>query len=114
MDSNDAGWDRLVDAVDLKFGLSDHGRYEEALPDRSDLTRRVQFVTFKRGGQVYKMERVTGPAIVERKSHYHKSAGQATRFENIYDPDEISHKTNVYVQTGSDWEPISLEDLALD
>jgi hypothetical protein len=114
MDFNDdRGWDKLVDAVDLKFGLSDHGRYEEPLPDRSDLTQKVQFVVFDRAGQTFRMERVTGPAILDRKTHYHKAAGQANRIEIVYDEHETAHRTNFYEKRGDDWVPISVEDLAL-
>lgn len=114
MDSSDAGWDRLVDAIDLKFGIEDHGRGTEPLPDRADLTQTVQFVTFKKDGQLFKMERITGPAIIDRKSHYHKAAGQAVRFENVYDPNETSHKTNFYAQGSGGWEPIEASQLALN
>lgn len=113
MDSDDRTWDRLVDAVDLKFGIDKHGRSTEPLPDRHDLTQSIQFVVFERAGKTYKMERVTGPAIIDRKSLYHKAAGSTVRFENIYDENEISHKTNFYVRRGDDWEPITQEDLAL-
>jgi len=113
MDSDDKGWDKLVDAVDIKFGIIKHGRSDEPLLDRSDLTQHVQFITFERDGETYKMERVTGPAVIDRKSHYHKAAGSGVRFENIYDPNEISHKTNFYKKDGDDWEPVSLEELAI-
>jgi hypothetical protein len=113
MDSNDAGWDRLVDAIDLKFGIKDHGRYQEAVPDRTDLNQSVQFITFDRAGQSFKIERITGPAIIDRKSHYHKAAGQAMRFENIYDPSQQSHKTNFYRQDGEQWQAVNPEELAL-
>lgn len=112
--SDDKSWDRIVDAIDIKYGLTDHGRGTEPLPDRADLTQAVQYVVFARDGKSYKLERVTGPAIVDRKSHYHKSSGQAQRFENIYDEHEISHKTNFYVKSGADWQPINPEDLTLN
>ncbi len=117
MDSNndnDATWDRLVDAVDLKFGIADHGRSTEKLEDHPDLTQKVQFVTFAREGTTYKMERITGPAIIDRKTHYHKGGGGADRFENIYDPNETARRTNFYKQSGENWVPITLEELALN
>lgn len=109
----DIGWDKLVDAIDIKFGIINHGRSTEPLEDRTDLTQNVQFITFERDGKTYKMERVTGPAVIDRKSHYHKVAGSTVRFENVYDETETSHKTNFYAKNGDDWEPVSLEDLAI-
>lgn len=111
--SDDRTWDRLVDAVDAKFGIDDHGRLTEPLEDRSDLTQKVQYVVFDRDGVTFKMERVTGPAIIDRKTHYHKGAGTANRIENIYDENDVSHRTNFYKKQGSDWEPITIEELAL-
>ena len=111
--SDDKGWDKLVDAVDLKFGIINHGRKTEPLEDRPELTQAVQFITFERDGKTYKMERVTGPAVIDRKSHYHKAAGSTVRFENVYDENETSRKTNFYVKAGDDWQPVSLEELAL-
>jgi len=111
--SDDKSWDRIVDAIDIKFGIDKHGRSTEPLPDRPDLTQSVQFIVFERAGKMYKLERVTGPAVIDRKSHYHKVAGSAVRFENVYDETEIAHKTNFYVKSGDDWEPLAPEELAL-
>lgn len=110
---NDHGWDNLVDALDSRFGLSDHGRYKEPLEDNPELEQSVQFICFERDGKTFKAERVEGPAIVDRKSHYHKAAGSGVRFENIYDAEQVSHKTRFYVKAGEDWTPIEPEELAL-
>lgn len=110
---NDHGWDNLVDALDSKFGLSDYGRYKEPLEDNHELEASVQFVCFSKGGKTYKVERVEGPAIVDRKSHYHKAAGSGVRFENIYDPEQVSYKMRFFVKNGDDWEPTQPEELAL-
>lgn len=112
--SDDKGWDKLVDAVDLKFGIDEHGRKTEPVPDRTDLTQAVQFITFTRDGKQFKMERITGPAIIDRKSHFHKAAGSTVRFENVYDEHDTSHRTNFYRKSGNDWQPITLEELAIN
>ncbi len=109
----DSGWDKIVDAIDAKFGIADHGRTSEPLEDRPDLTNAIKFITFIKDGTAYKLERVTGPAITDRKTHYHKAAGGNVRFENIYDPDEVSHKTNLYIKRGDEWEPLDPTELSL-
>lgn len=114
MDSNDIGWDRLVDAIDVKFGLEDHGRSTEPLPDQPELTQHISYVTFTKGGRRFKMERVTRPAIAERKSHYHKAAGSKVRYENVYDPSDLTHITNFYASDGDDWRQVEASELALN
>lgn len=114
MDSNDIGWDRLVDAIDVKFGIEDHGRNTEPLPDQPDLTQHVSYVIFIKGGRRFKMERISRPAILERKSHYHKAAGAKVRFETVYDPTELTHVTNFYAWDNADWQPIEASQLALN
>ena len=112
---NDTGWNKIVDAIDTKFGLTDHGKKTEPLEDRHDLSRTVHFIVFEKSGQEYKIERVTGPAIIDRKSIHAKSATSTVRFENVYDPDpeETMHKTNFYRRDGADWELISPDDFQL-
>ena len=114
MDSNDIGWDRLVDAIDVKFGIADHGRSTEPLPDQPDLTQTIQYVTFEKGERRFKMERITRPAILERKSHYHRAAGSKVRFETVYDTANMTHLTNFYVWRDNDWQPIEASELALN
>ena len=110
---DDHGWDKLVDAIDSRFGISDHGRSRRALDDKPELEETVAYICFNKDGQSYKLERVSGPAIIDRKSHYHKAAGSGVRFENIYDPDEISHKTNFYIKRAEEWEQLDPSELSL-
>lgn len=110
---NDTGWDRIVDAIDTKFGIIKHGKRTEPLEDNNDYEQQVSFIQFEKDGQDYMMERIAAPAIVDRKSHYHKSAGTGVRFENIYDPEQISYKTRLSKKSGDDWEEITPDQLSL-
>lgn len=110
---DDKAWDRIVDAIDTKFGLVDHGRTKRAVADAPDLTEQVAYVVFDREGSRYKVERVQGPAIIDRKTMGARRAGATTRVENVYDPHEISFRTNLYRQTDDEWEPIDPQVLGL-
>lgn len=111
---NDSAWDRLTDVIDVKFGISDHGRRREPLEDKPELSREVRYVAFQKDGQDYRLERASGPAVVERKSIFHKAAGSGVRFENIYDPEEITHKVTLMQKTATgEWEPVELDSLSL-
>jgi hypothetical protein len=110
---DDKAWDRIVDAIDTKFGLADHGRGKRAVEDAADLTEYVSYVVFERGGERFKVERVQGPAIIDRKTMGARRAGAVTRVENIYDADEVSFRTNLYRDNGGEWEAIDPSALGL-
>ncbi len=110
---DDKAWDRIVDAIDTKFGLIKHGRTTRAVADAPDLTEHVSFVIFSRDGEKLKLERVQGPAIIDRKTMGARRAGASTRVENIYDPSETSLRTNVFRENGDDWESIDLSAIGL-
>lgn len=103
---DDRTWDRIVDAVETKFGLIDHGRSKRQIEDAPGLMEYISFVVFERDGEKLKLERVQGPAIVDRKTMGARRAGATTRVENVYDPDEVSFRTNLYRAAGTDWAAI--------
>jgi len=109
----DKAWDRIVDAVDTKFGVIDHGRSTRPLADKPELSEKVAFITFRREGQEYKLERTAGPAIIDRKTFGSKRIGSDVRYENVYDTEETSFKTHFYRQEAGEWTEISPEELGL-
>jgi hypothetical protein len=110
---NDTAWDRLTDAIDIKFGLNRHGRLERPLDDAPHLREQVQFVEFERAGQTYRLERSTGPAIVERKAIGGHRIGASVHYQNTYDATEEQSKVRLLQQAGSDWEPVEIDQLGL-
>ncbi|HVQ44883.1 MAG TPA: hypothetical protein VMT30_08070 [Candidatus Saccharimonadia bacterium] len=110
---DDRAWDRIVDAVETKFGLIEHGRSKRPVEDAPDLTEYVSFVIFNRDGEKFKLERIQGPAIIDRKTMGARRAGATTRVENVYDSGEVSFRTNLYREDGADWEAIDPSMLGL-
>lgn len=110
---DDRTWERIVDAIETKYGLEDHGRGKREVEDAHELTEYVSFIVFKRDGQRYKVERVQGPAIVDRKTMGARRAGAVTRAQNVYDPDEVSFRTNLYREDGGTWVSIESSELGL-
>jgi hypothetical protein len=110
---DDKAWDRIVDAIDTKFGLTDHGRATRPVADAHNLTENVSYVIFERAGERYKLERVQGPAIIDRKTMGARRAGATLHYENVYDPTETAVRTNVLREQGGDWVAISLDELGL-
>jgi hypothetical protein len=103
---DDRAWDRIVDAVETKFGLIEHGRSKREMEDAPEFTEYVSFVIFERDGEKLKLERVQGPAIIDRKTMGARRSGAVTRVENVYDPDEVSFRTNLLRWDGTEWESI--------
>ncbi len=109
----DKAWERIVDAIDLKYGLIKHSRGTRPVPDASDLTEQVASVIFERAGEQYKLERVQGPAIIDRRTVGARRAGATTHIENIYDPTQTSLRTNVFRHQAGEWVAIGLDELGL-
>lgn len=110
---NQASWERLADAVDVKFGIDKHGNLERPLEDRPDLTEKVNFIEFNKGGETFRLELVTRPAIIDKKSFHGKAASAGVRFENIYDPDTLTSKVEVFRKSGDELIPVDLGDISL-
>jgi glucose dehydrogenase len=109
----DKAWDRIVDAIDTKFGVKDHGRSKRPVADQQDLTEKVAFITFDREGDTYKLERVQGPAIIDRKTIGARRAGASVRYQNVYDREETSFRTNLYRQEAGEWSQLDPKELGL-
>ena len=103
---DDRAWDRIVDAIEQKFGLEEHGRSKRPIEDAPDLTEYVSFVIFNRDGERLKLERIQGPAITDRKTMGARRSGASTRVENVYDTSEVSFHSNLYRWDGVEWESI--------
>ena len=109
---NDSAWERLTDAIDTKLGIDKHGRLERPIEDRPDLTERVQFIEFERDGTRFKLEHITGPAIIDRKTHYSARPGAANRVEVIDDPHEQGQRVEFFRDDNGNWtklDPSSLQ-----
>lgn len=111
--NEDKAWERIADAIDLKYGIQKHGRDTRPVADAHNLTEQVSYLIFERAGETYKLERVTGPAIIDRKTVGARRAGASVRYENVYDPSDTSVRTNVFRQQAGEWMPISLDELGL-
>lgn len=109
----DKAWDRIVDAIDAKFGVASHGRTTRPVADAPELTEKVAWIIFERDGSSFKLERVEGPAIIDRKTVGARRAGASTHFENVYDPNETSFRTNLFEKVGDEWEAKSPDQLGL-
>lgn len=107
---NDRAWEDLVDRIDMKFGVEHMRKLERPLEDDSRLHATVEQVEFLRDGTIFRIERVTSPAIVDRKTNYNKT-GIATSAHTTYDPTEFTHKVTFFRLQGDEAVEISPEAL---
>lgn len=110
---NDNAWERLVDTVDVNLGVTKHSRSTEPIEDHPTLTQQLETIEFERGGDRYKLVRTTGPAIIDRKSHFSHRAGTANRVEYVYDESEIAHKVTLHTNKDGEWTEIDITKLGL-
>ncbi len=108
----ETSWDKLVDAVDIKFGIDNSGKSTEPLEDNADLEQKISFIEFAKNGRHFRLTRTIRPAVLERKSIYHRAAGSNVTYQNVYDPNETTSVIQLYRNDGGEWEPVDTEELA--
>jgi len=108
---SDKGWDDLINLIDEKYGIDSSDRLSEKLEDDGALKKTIERIDFEKDNIKYRIERVTSPAIIDKKTHYHQK-GSADRVQYVYDPEETSTKVLFYKQLAdSNYNEISPEDM---
>ena len=100
----DERWREVVDKVKTQFLVRDEGRREiEDIPRAF-----AEYIIFETPQGQIKMERVTQPVVLDKKSIYSKFAGSASRVEYIYSDTEIFSKLRVFrwADASGDWEEL--------
>ncbi|MBA3678675.1 hypothetical protein H0W80_00515 [Candidatus Saccharibacteria bacterium] len=92
---NDRAWEELIDLIDTKYTIDDSNRLEEKLEDNPGFSKKIERIEFEKDNIKYRIDRVTSPAIVDKKTHYHHK-GSADRIQFVYDPTETTSKIVFY------------------
>jgi len=90
-------WDELINLIDEKYQIDSSDRLQEDVEDHPELKRIIERIEFEKDNIKYRIDRVTSPAIIDKKTHYHHR-GSANRIEYVYDPEEITTKVVFYKQ----------------
>ena len=110
---NDRAWEELIDLIDDQYTVDKSGRHEEALEDDKKLKQFVESIEFEKDNIKYKIDRVTGPRVIDKKTFY-SGHGSANRIQYVYDPEETSSKVVFYKQLpDGHYNEISPEDLMM-
>jgi hypothetical protein len=108
---NDRAWGELVDLIDEQYVIDNSDRREESLEDDKKLKQTVESIEFEKDNIKYRIERITGPRIIDKKTFY-SGHGSANRIQYVYDPDETSSRVVFYKQLADGhYNEISPEDL---
>lgn len=96
---NDERWYDLIEQIRTKFKIT---HQEEHPPHHGP--GKVEVVEFEGPGGRMRLERVTRPVVLERRSHFSKRIGGETTEEFIYSEDEFSHRLTLYRWQDGAWE----------
>ncbi len=108
---NDRAWGELVDLIDEQYVIDNSNRREESLKDDKKLKQTVESIEFEKDNIKYRIERITGPRIIDKKTFY-SGHGSANRIQYVYDPEETSSRVVFYKQLADGhYNEISPEDL---
>jgi hypothetical protein len=108
---NDKAWEDLIDLIDSQYAIDKTERAELPLEDEPKLKKTVESIHFEKDNTKFKIERVTGPRVIDKKTFY-SGQGVANHAKYIYDPSETSSKVLFYRQLpDGNFNEISPEDL---
>ncbi|MBD3368576.1 MAG: hypothetical protein GF405_10480 [Candidatus Eisenbacteria bacterium] len=103
-----AKWEKLLDQIERRFGLVEHGVRE--IPERH-LT--IETAVFDGASGRMKLERAVHPLVVDERVHYSKRIGGDVNIERVYSDSENVDTVTLYRWDpgGRRWDEMDLEDL---
>lgn len=104
-------WQEIVGKIKDNFKVEESGR--EHLED--DGGAEIEYLVFNGPLGRLKLEFISRPVILDKKTKYSKRIGATTVIDYIYSPDEKSHKLKVYKwdEALNDWLEIDVKKFDL-
>lgn len=102
----DEKWLETVSKIKEKFQVTEEGRR-----DIEDIPRAfVEFIVFEGPVGRIRMERVTKPVVLDKKTIYSKLAGTASKVNYIYSETESFSKLHIYQwnEASEGWEEMKM------
>ncbi len=105
-------WDKIIDRIELTSGIAEIEKLEEKQEDDLGhvIVSQIERVETKIGNQKLRIEKVTRPLILDKKTHYSNSSANNTSVEYIVSDAEFSTKVRAfkYNEDLDTWDEISL------
>ena len=94
-------WENLIDSIKDKFEVEEHKTEHLDKHGGTD----IEFIIFKGPLGRMKIEFITKPLVLDKKTTYSRRIGSETNIEYIYSEDEKTHKLMAYKWNDSqnDW-----------
>lgn len=100
-------WQEILSNIKENFQAEDEGK--EHLDDEGGVD--IEYVVFKGPLGRMRLEYVTKPVVLDRKTTYSKRIGSETKVDYVYSDSEKAHKLHVYKwnEASEEWEEIEAE-----
>ncbi len=111
----DRVWNDLLDRLEMKHGEVEIQKRKESRSDDlgNELVSNIEFVDFEMEGNKFRVEKVTSPMILDKKTHYSHSSGNHTSIEYVLSETETTSKIRVLREDDDgEWSEIKTDNLA--
>lgn len=94
-------WENLIDDIKKKFEVEKQGK--EHLDEQGGTD--IEFIIFKGPLGRMKLEFITKPLVLDKKTVYSRRIGSGTNVEYVYSQDEKTHRLAAYKwnESQDDW-----------
>ncbi len=112
----DRAWEGLLDRLEDKFGSVQIKKREDVRSDDrgNELKSQVDYVEFTMPEGKFRVERITSPLILDKKTHYSHTAGARADIEYVLSETETTSKMKVfrYDEDQDDWMEVQAPNIA--
>ena len=98
-------WKNIIGNIKDNFEVQNEGK--EHLDEEGGAD--IEYIEFKGPLGKMRLEYITKPVVIDKKTTYSKRIGSETKVDYIYSPDEKSHKLVVYKWDENDEEWVEME-----
>ena len=99
-------WENLIDNIKDKFEVEEHGT--EHLDEMGGTD--IEFIIFKSPLGRVKLEYITKPVVLDKKTSYSQRIGSETSVEYVYSEDEKTSRLVAYKWEDNDWIEINADN----
>lgn len=91
-------WDDLIYRLEGSNQKIDIKHRKETQVDDigTEIVSEIDYIEFPMQGNDFKVEKITRPLVLDKKSHYSHTAGQKTSVEYVLSPDETTVTVKAY------------------
>jgi hypothetical protein len=103
----DEKWELMVEGIQRKFKVTEHSVGEQDPRDRS--VREV--IVFEGPAGPMKLERVTRPLVLDKKTIYTHRSGGGVSYEYQFHPTEKTHRESLFRWENNGWTEMDLSTI---